>query len=138
MKKKLILASHDALASGMQDALQMIIGNTPLSCIAYSLLPGHHPDEFVQAVEEEVKNDPTTEFNIVADLYGASVCTSLFRLTRYPNVHLFSGMNLNLVLSLALEYPEALTEENQAQITDDARSGIRLISYPNEPVDNEF
>lgn len=138
MKKELILASHGKLAEGMRNTLEMIIGDIPISCTTYCLFPGHHPDEFEKEIEQRVKMNSTTEFNIIADLYGASVCTSLSRLSQYTNVHLFSGMNLNLVLSLTLEYPEMLTEKDLDEIIDRAKHGINIVRLKDDQDGNEF
>lgn len=136
MKKELVLASHGELALGMKNTLEMIIGDIPIVCTAYTLLPGHHPDEFVAQLEERIKNSSDTEFNIIVDLYGASVCTSLARLTVFPNINLFSGMNLNLVLSIVLEHLDCITNEDIIEIINMAKLGIQHIQLCENQVDD--
>ena len=138
MSKKVILASHGMLSAGMLDTVTMIAGELSYPCTAYQLTPGHHPDEFLPEVEEEVRQHPEVEFDIVVDLYGASVCTSFYTLARYGNVHLFTGMNLNLVLSLLVEHPEALTGKDIQEIISDAQKGIRNLSGSEEIQPDEF
>jgi mannose/fructose-specific phosphotransferase system component IIA len=138
MNRKVILASHGMLSAGMLDTVTMIAGTLPCPCTAYQLTPGHHPDEFLQSVEEDVRKHPETEFDVVVDLYGASVCNSLYMLTKYENVHLFTGMNLNLVLSLFVEYPDSLKKEDLKRIVDDARAGVRNLCGCESAETDEF
>lgn len=127
MSRKVILASHGELAKGMEHSAKMIAGEFACEVDTYSLLPGHHPDEFKEIIEKEIINEPEKEFILVTDLYGASVTTSLFTLTKYENVKMFCGMNLNLVLMLLVEYREPLTEEDINQIITDSQSGMKYL-----------
>lgn len=138
MKKEVILASHGGLSQGMKDSAEMILGTLPFPCRAYSLYPGHSPDEFARPLLKRAQEEPDTEFDIVADLYGASVVSSLYPLSQCSNVHLFTGMNLNLVLSLLIEHPDSLTQEDEDQIIHDAREGVRSITFDLETKNDEF
>ena len=138
MKKKIILASHGRLSEGMLDSVRMIAGDLPYPSTAYCLATGHSPNEFAEEIETEVKMNPNTEFDIAVDLIGASVCTSLLGLTRYSNVHLFTGMNLNMVLSLFVEHHEDLDEKSIEQITDDAKTGIQNLILSDNSESDEF
>ena len=60
------------------------------------------------------------------------------RLPWPENVHLFTGMNLNLVLSLLVEHPEALTGKDIQEIISDAQKGIRNLSGSEEIQPDEF
>jgi PTS system mannose-specific IIA component len=138
MDRRIILASHGMLSAGMLDTVTMIVGKLSYPCTAYQLQPGHHPDEFVHQLEEEVAQHPEVEFDLVVDLCGASVCTSFYTLTRYENVHLFTGMNLNLVLSLLVEHPESLTAEDIQEIIQDAQKGIQNLCGSEQTESDEF
>lgn len=138
MKKEVVLASHGGLSQGIKNSAEMILGTLPFPCEVYSLLPGHSPDEFSSILRERVRSNPDTEFDIVADLYGASVASSLYPLSQYSNVHLFTGMNLNLVLSLFVEHPDALEEKDEDQIIRDAREGVRKIVFEPEVSNDDF
>ena len=138
MKKKIILASHGNLAEGMLDSVKMIVGDLQYPSAAYCLKTGQSPDEFVRKIEPEVKMNPDTEFDIAVDLIGASVCTSMLRLTGYSNVHLFTGMNLNLLLSLTVEHHEDLNEKSIEQITEDAKKGIQNLVLSDNSESDEF
>ena len=104
--REIILASHGALAAGMADTAQMIIGDQPGLRIL-SLQPGSHPDALKRQIENWLAETSADEVLILTDLWGGSVNNALLGLTQDPRVHIIAGMNLNLVLQLCLS-PEPL------------------------------
>lgn len=52
----------------------------------------------------------------------------MFALVERENVRLFSGMNLNLLLAVCVEYPDKLMDEDVDQIIKDAQSGLKYVS----------
>ncbi|HAE16357.1 MAG TPA: PTS mannose transporter subunit IIC [Erysipelotrichaceae bacterium] len=126
-ERKIVIASHGLMAKGMEDTCRMIIGDLPYEIESYSLVPGRHPDEFRSRVEDEIRSNPEKEYVILTDLYGASVCTSMYQLLVYENVVLFSGMNLNLLLILMLEYPERLKKEDIEAIVRGSADGLKQV-----------
>lgn len=138
MEKKIIIASHGLLAQGMKNTVEMIVGEPKYPVQALELKFGQHPDDLVKQIESEISANQSIEYDIVVDLYGASVSTAMFKLTKYPNVKLFSGMNLNLILSLLLEHDEALDLENIEQILSDAKSGIKHLEFIVEDINEDF
>ncbi len=125
--RKIILASHGTMAAGLADTLRMIIGDMAEGITVYSLMPGEAADTFAEKLAEEIAESADTEYVILADLYGASVCTALSRLTSYSNVWLFSGMNLSMLLSVCVEYREPLDDSGVREILDAAKAGISNI-----------
>lgn len=138
MNKKIILASHGQLADGMRNSVEMIIGDLHYPCKAYCLQVGQNPENFAKEIKDEIERNPDIEYEIVVDLVGASVCTAMYPLTQYKNVHLFTGMNLNLVLSLFVEHPEELCNDSINQIVDDAKSGIKNLDAADNSETDEF
>lgn len=138
MERKILLASHGELAKGMVDSAKMIIGVFDYPVETFCLLPGHHPDEFKNSIENEIVNNEDTEYIIVTDLYGASVTTSLYQLTKYKNVKMFCGMNLNLVLSILVEYKNKLSKEDIKQIVNDSQCGVKCLTNNISFDENEF
>ena len=63
----------------------------------------------------------------MTDLFGASVTNSLFTLTSYENVKVFTGMNLNMLLSVLVEYKNELSEADVENIVNDSRLGVRSL-----------
>lgn len=97
---KIILASHGALAKGMKDTLDMIVGNQ-VSIQAYSAYDEENVD-FASDISQQITREINEQFIIVTDVMGGSVNNAMTELVlRYKNVFLITGMNLPLVLSLA-------------------------------------
>ena len=97
---KIILASHGALAKGMKDTLDMIVGNQ-VSIQAYSAYDEENVD-FASDISQQITREVNEQFIIVTDVMGGSVNNAMTELVlRYKNVFLITGMNLPLVLSLA-------------------------------------
>lgn len=124
--KKVILASHGSFAKGAMDSIEMIIGKQE-NLKAYELRPGGSAEDFAEEIRAEIEAHPEQEFVILADLYGASVCTAMSLLSIYPNVTVFSGLNLGLALEILTGPQEALTRESIEAVLDAAREGIRHI-----------
>lgn len=126
MKKKVILISHGNLSKGMMMSVQMIMGkNEELS--SYGMMPGEHYSGIVRAIEKEVKANPETQYILIADLFGGSVCNGCTSLIVLPNVKLISGMNMGLVLEVVLaEAP--VSDEVIAQKIENCKTGINNIS----------
>lgn len=127
MKRKVVLASHGELSEGIVKSAKMIIGEFEYEVITYTLQLGHHPDEFKDVLEEEIMANADVEYVIMVDLFGASVANSLFILTSYKNVKMFTGMNLNMLLSVLVEYKSELSDADVENIVNDSRLGVRSL-----------
>lgn len=102
-----VLASHGLLAKGMLETLKLIIGeikNIHTLC-AYS--EEQNPEESLKKIIEELSLKG--EVLVFTDLFGGSVNNILMKLLK-PNVYLFSGMNLPLVLNAVLSETEDINE----------------------------
>lgn len=141
MDKKIILVSHGKLSAGMLHSLQMIIGeNESLSCL--SMMPGEHYSIVSDKVEAMAKENPNTQFIVVADLYGGSVCNGCTPLVQMENVKLISGLNMGLVIELLFAPSPMSDEDIQAKI-DTCKSGIlhittKYIEEQNQSSDDDF
>lgn len=126
--RKIILASHGDFSKGLLDSAKMIVGDLANCVTSYSLYPGESAAEYVKSIEDTVANDKDTEYIILSDLYGASVCTAMLRLTIHPNVKLFSGMNLNMLLELLTRFSDSLSDEEVNQLVEESRAGILKVT----------
>lgn len=126
MEKKVVLVSHGKLSEGMLHSIQMIIGkNEAVSC--YGMMPGEHYSIVVEAIEAEAKANTETQYIIIADLFGGSVCNGCTSLLDLPNVKLISGMNMGLVIEMVLaEAP--VSDEMIAEGIESCKEGITHVS----------
>lgn len=101
MSSHIVLASHGHLAEGMLSAVEMIAGKKAYMS-AYGLDTYQTPNKIYELIEEEIKKAPMDRFIICCDIKCGSIHNILVGLCEREQVLLVSGMNLALVLSLAL------------------------------------
>ena len=83
--------------------------------------------ELIGGLSGEVAGSPETQFVVLADIFGGSVCNQcLQQLSAYPNVKMVSGLSLPLALSvLMLQGP--VTDEQLSMAVSEAREGVRIV-----------
>lgn len=139
--RKIILGSHGDFAKGAMSSVRMIVGEAqPVEL--YGMYPGDSASDYAHQLEQEITAETDTEFIIVSDLYGASVCSAFYPLLRFPNVRLFAGFNLCFLLELLQGYPDTLTDEDAEELAATARTGIRVVHYrretPKQTIEEDF
>lgn len=134
----IILASHGGLAAGVLDSMTMVAGGAVDGIEVYSLQPGHSPNEFYDELKTRVSTS-NEQFIILCDVKGGSVHTALYRLVEFPNVVIFSGVNLGLALEIGLTAREGITSEQAAALVESAREGVTVAcgGVINESEDEE-
>lgn len=120
---QIILASHGNLAKGMKDTLNMIIGDVSM-VEAFS----SYRDEEVstrEAIKIIIKeNYDKKDIFILTDILGGSVNTEMMTLiSKYPKIHVLSGMNLPLAISLATQ-ADKVSESLLKEIIEESKQGI--------------
>lgn len=121
--KKIILASHGELAAGMKDTIKLLSGIDE-GIYAVCFHEGENVNEIFEQVNAMMNEED--EFIIVTDLPGGSVNTVLTPLIQRRNVHLFSGMNTILVLTLALNLD--VSEASILRNLEDARKSLVYVN----------
>ena len=127
MDKKVVLVSHGKLSEGVASAVEMVFGkNDALSYLG--LAPDGDVVELIAGLKEEVKAHPDTQYVVLADIYGGSVCTQCFmQLNGLCNVHLIAGLSMPLALGV-VSIPGALTDAQIAQAIADAKDGVQEVA----------
>ena len=125
--RHVILASHGNLARGMVDTIGMIVGE--VGNLSTFVLERDDMDPISNQVRRELDSfDSSDEVIICTDMVGSSVNNDMVGLLGdYPNVTLISGMNLPLVITLALDEGPS-TEEEMDEIIAQAADGIKNCS----------
>lgn len=125
--RKIILASHGDFSKGLLDSVRMVVGALADNVEVYSLYHGASAEDFAAELEPRISADQDTEYVIIADIFGASVCTAMMRLIGYEHVKLFTGMNFNMVLELLTVYQNPLRDKDIEQLLACSRAGIMHV-----------
>lgn len=125
VERKDILVSHGRLSEGIADAASMIVGKVE-SLSWLGLRSGQDSSSIADVIEKEALAHNDTQYLVIADVFGGSVCNACIRLCGLDNVRLVSGLNLGLVLELATTSGK-LTDEQIDHMIESSRSGIKRI-----------
>ena len=85
-----------------------------------------NPVALLEAASKKIENFGNEPVAFVCDIKGGSVFNHLLSLCQKPNVTLFSGMNLDLVLSLINIKPK--TKEETEEVLGEAKAGILIFN----------
>ncbi len=125
--RRLVLASHGSLAEGMKSAAVMILGSS-CQMDAFGLDTWGTPQAILEEIKKLMASSPDDEFVIVCDIKGGSACNAVVELMMEPNVSILSGMNLNLILDLALMPENKSLAEMAEDYIAEAREGIQFLN----------
>jgi len=132
MNKTIILASHGNLANGMLSAVEMILGS-----VADIYAFGLEQYETPQAIYEQVECIDNDLLLVICDLKGGSVYNQLVQMGKRDNVCIISGMNLGMILELALTQLNGNCREAVKSIVENSKDGVELFDYEKALSDNE-
>lgn len=124
---QIVLASHGGLADGARDTLDMIIGD--VSNVHTISLARDDKDQIEDRALALIDSfDPSDAVYVLTDMLGSSVNNQMVSLkTKRPEVTVISGMNLPLILEIALS-DEPLSEAALAEVIKQSRVGIQDIA----------
>ncbi|MGF2943476.1 PTS sugar transporter subunit IIA [Enterococcus xiangfangensis] len=100
----LILISHGEFCEGLLSSMKMIAGDD-YGVRAVSLIPGEAPDHYRERLEQEIqaRYDGEKGTIILSDIKGGTPYQSAAYLSKKYKIGLVSGMNLPMLLTVAME-----------------------------------
>ena len=122
---KIILASHGSLADAMLEVLHAIMGDED-DVEAFSLNTYEDPVKLSEAVKQKIDAESGKPVILVSDIKGGSTFNHLLPFCVRPEVTLFAGMNLNLVLNLV--NIQSAAEEDLLEVIDEAKAAIEYFN----------
>lgn len=124
MKRKIIIASHHKLAYGMNETIKFLSGVQDCKVVSAYV----EETEATQEIEESV-NDLADyeEVFIFTDMLGGSV-TQQYSPYINDQVHLICGMNLPLILTVALSGDQTFNEERINTVIEEAKQSIVYVN----------
>lgn len=135
--RKIIIASHGEFAKGLKNSITMIVGELADEIETFCLYPSESPMDFKESIELEIGKNGNTQYIFLCDIKGGSVHTALSQLCVYPNVRVFSGTNMNLILDLLLSYKDGLDHEQAEQLLTNARKGLTQRTRKDLIIEND-
>lgn len=137
MSNRLLLTGHGALAQGMRDAALLILGERD-DVLATAPYTGDL-DALIAEVDEVRRAADDGVVFIVTDLEGGSPHNAVLGLSRDPRVRVLSGMNLPLILALAMQLEELDGTTALDELLTEARDGVgeHRLAAAETPTDEE-
>lgn len=107
--------SHGDLCEGILDSVSMVAGSAEQT-ESISLKRGESPDRYRERLKEVLKRLDTGDGVLVlADLMGGTPFNTACVLSEEARVHIVTGMNLAMLISVSLERTEESTLDELAQ-----------------------
>ncbi|EBS4548395.1 PTS sugar transporter subunit IIA [Salmonella enterica subsp. enterica serovar Newport] len=127
--RKFLFASHGRFADGIKDSLEMVVGKNE----AISTLCAYTED--VPDLKASVQQFFSTltshdELIVITDISRGSVNNEFISYLQDQRLHLISGLNLPLLISLILESPEISNTEELVRTA--IREAKDTIQYYND------
>ena len=119
----LVVTGHGHFASGIKSSVEILMGPNPRITVFDAYIDQdsvqEHLDRFYESVGEEDK------VILLSDLYGGSVNQVMYTYLEKPNTRLVAGVNLALVLELAVK--EEISDEELSQLIEQSRTMLRIV-----------
>ena len=120
---KIFISSHGHFASGIKSSVEILMGPNPRITVFDAYIDQdsvqEHLDRFYETVGEDDK------VILLSDLYGGSVNQVMYTYLNRPNTKLIAGINLALVLELAVK--EEISDQELDELVEQSRSMLRVV-----------
>ena len=120
---KLFISSHGHFASGMKSSVEILMGPNPRITVFDAYVTQESVQENLDRFYETVEADD--QVILLSDLYGGSVNQVMYTYLERPNTRLVAGVNLALVLELAVK--EEISDEDLEQRVEQSRTMLRIV-----------
>ncbi|MCI7222543.1 MAG: PTS sugar transporter subunit IIA [Firmicutes bacterium] len=130
---KIFLSSHGHMASGIKSSLDILIGNTDKITVFDAYVDEKNVQDVLDNFYKTVSEDD--EVLLLSDLYGGSVNQVMFTYLNRPNTRLVSGVNLALVLELAIK--ETISDSELEELVETSRMMMKIVKMEALADDND-
>ena len=120
---KIFISSHGHFASGLKSSLEILMGPNDRVTVFDAYVTQESVQEHLDAFYQTVGPEDTVL--LLSDLYGGSVNSVMYTYLTKPNTKLVAGVNLALVLDLAVR--EEISDEELADLVEMSRSMLRVV-----------
>ena len=120
---KLFISSHGHFASGIKSSVEILMGPNDRITVFDAYINQDSVNEHLDAFFRTV--GPQDEVIMLSDLYGGSVNSVMYTYLTRPNTRLVAGVNLALVLELAVK--EEISDEDLEALVEQSRTMLRIV-----------
>jgi mannose/fructose-specific phosphotransferase system component IIA len=120
---KMFISSHGHFASGIKSSVEILMGPNPRITVFDAYVDQDSVQEHLDAFYETVGEDD--DVILLSDLYGGSVNQVMYTYLTKPNTTLVAGVNLALVLELAVR--EEISKEELLELVEQSRTMLRVV-----------
>lgn len=130
---KIFLASHGKMASGIENTLGVLVGNTEKLTVYNAYV-----DESTihEAVAEFLKDIESETVLFISDIYGGSVNQNLMQYLDKENRYLVAGANLAFILEAMLK--DDLDKESIDNLIESSKNAMQQVVIDNTEIDDDF
>ena len=128
---KLFISSHGHFASGIKSSVEILMGPNPRITVFDAYINQDSVQEHLDAFYENV--DPDDQVLLLSDLYGGSVNQVMYTYLTKPNTRLVAGVNLALVLELAVK--EEISDDELNELVEQSRTMLRVVQLDQSTTD---
>lgn len=120
---KIFISSHGHFASGIKSSVEILMGPNPRVTVFDAYVNQDSVQEHLDAFYETVGEDD--KVLLLSDLYGGSVNQVMYTYLTRPNTRLVAGVNLALVLELAVR--EEVSDAELEELVEQSRTMLRIV-----------
>ncbi|HJF86919.1 MAG TPA: PTS N-acetylglucosamine transporter subunit IIBC [Companilactobacillus farciminis] len=127
MKRNIIIASHNHMASGLDSTLNFIAGKQDNVQVLDAYVDDSPIEKKVEKLFANIEDD--TETIVFTDMLAGSVNQKFFPYRSRKHTHIITGMNLPVVLSFALESTaDYITVGRIHEIINESRNALQYVN----------
>ena len=123
--RKIFIASHGKLASGIKSSLDVLLGASDNVTVFDAYLNDENVKDKIDQFYETLEDGD--QAILLSDYYGGSVSQVTFPYANRPDTFVVSGINLALVLEIAAASDFLLTKEELENIITESRKNLSLV-----------
>ena len=136
MDRKIVIASHHAMAKGIEDTLKYLTHTDLDVCVLCAYMENKKIDSEVANVMSKFKKED--EVFIFTDIASGSVNQKFYKYINRPHTHIIAGMNLPIIMSVALNNSqEYFSEEIIKKLVNQAKDSWVYVNLSNKNLDKE-
>lgn len=136
MDRKIVIASHHAMAKGIEDTLKYLTHTDLDVCALCAYMENKKIDSEVANVMSKFKKED--EVFIFTDIASGSVNQKFYKYINRPHTHIIAGMNLPIIMSVALNNSqEYFSEETIKKLVNQAKDSLVYVNLSNKNMDKE-